>query len=267
MTATTHFDRRGSTYDASQTHRKVVTTLMSGAPLKAGMQVLDVATGTGAVALAAAEVVGPEGSVLGIDISDGMLAEARQKVSAAALQTVKFVQADAEQVDLPTESFDFVFCGSGLVMMRNIPGALTRWCAWLKPEGYIAFDVPAKPFGLSQVIAEVAAAQGIVLPYDNVADTPAKCRQLLEDAGFVTERINTEVVSDDFVEIADAVSFLDERLDHPAWRALKEAPQTARHAVREAYIAKVTTNSTGQRVKSKVVQNFAYGSKVRAKSC
>jgi ubiquinone/menaquinone biosynthesis C-methylase UbiE len=262
MTASTHFDRRGSTYDANQTHRRIVTTLMSGAPLQPGMRVLDVATGTGTVALAAAEIVGSQGSVLGIDISDGMLVEARRKAAAAGLHTVEFVSADAEQIDLPAGSFDFVFCASGLVMMRDIPRALRRWCRWLRPGGYIAFDAPAKPFGLSQIIAQAAAAHGILLPYDSIADTSAKCRKLLQDAGFETEAVNTEVVSDDAMEIADAVSFLDERLDHPAWRALKEAPRSTRDSIREAFITEMTKNATAHRVQSKVVQNFAYGWKL-----
>jgi hypothetical protein len=45
--------------------------------------------------------------------------------------------------------------------MRDIPGALRRWARWLKPKGYIAFDMPAKPFGLSQMVAEAAAGQRI----------------------------------------------------------------------------------------------------------
>ena len=259
MSDSVHFDRRGSTYDANQTHRRIVTTLMSGVLLQPGMRVLDVATGTGVIALAAAGIVGAQGSVLGIDISDGMLVEARRKASAAGFQTVEFVRGDAEHIDLPAASFDFVFCASGLVMMRDIPNALQRWRQWLRPGGSIAFDVPAKPFGLSEVIAQAAAAHGIFLPYDSVADTPAKCRKLLLDAGLETERVNVEVVSDEVVEIADAVRFLDERLDHPAWQAVKDAPQNTRDRIREAFIAMITKNATADQIESKVAQNFVYG--------
>jgi hypothetical protein len=57
--------------------------------------------------------------------------------------------------------------------MRDIPDALRRWFRWLRPTGSIAFDMPAKPFGVSQMVAEAAAGQGIILTYDSVADSPA----------------------------------------------------------------------------------------------
>lgn len=262
MDQAAHFDRRGPTYDADQTHRRIIAILLSGAPLQPGMHGLDIATGTGAAALKAAEIVGSQGSVLGIDISEGMLAEARRKAEAAGLQNVRFVHADAEQSDLPAQSFDFIFCASALVLMRDIPGALRRWSRWLRPNGFIAFDTPAKPFGIAQMIAEAAAEQGIHLPYDSIADTPAKCRSLLEQAGLEAAAVRTEVAGDNFVEVPEAIAFLDERLDHPAWRALKEASQRTRDAIRAALIASVTRNAIENRVPNKVAQNFVYGRKL-----
>ena len=258
----THFDRRGPSYDASETHRRILSILVSGAPLQPGMRVLDIATGTGAVALKAAEMVGTQGSVLGVDISEGMLAEARRKAAAAGLRNVEFVQADAERMELPGGSFDSIFCASGLVLMRDIPAALRGWAHWVKPDGFIAFDVPAKPFGISEMIAEAAAVWGVMLPYDTVADTPEKCRELLEDAGFEAVRVQTEQVSDDWMELADAVGFLEERLDHPAWRALKQASPQTRDTIRETFVANLRRGAKGTLVRSRVVQNFVYGRKL-----
>ncbi|SFS20531.1 Methyltransferase domain-containing protein [Granulicella pectinivorans] len=261
MSDATHFDRRGATYDANETHRRILGLLVSAAPLQPGMRVVDVATGTGAAALKAAEIVGPTGSVFGIDLSAGMLAEARRKATEAAFSHVQFLQADAERFDLPAESVDFIFCASGLVMMQDIPAALRRWVGWLKPNGHLAFDVPAKPFGLSEMVAEAAAAQGILLPYDTVADTPTKCRALLEDAGLIATHIATEVVSDDWVELDKAIAFLEERMDHPAWRALQDAPENAREATRNAYAEIIQKRARAHRFQSKVAQHFVYGRK------
>jgi ubiquinone/menaquinone biosynthesis C-methylase UbiE len=261
MNAPTHFDRRAPTYDADEIHRRIIAILVSGALVQPGMRVLDIATGTGAAALRAAEIIGSQGSVLGIDISDGMLAEARRKAKARGFQNVAFVNADAEQLHLPAESFDFIFCASALVLMRDIPATLHRCSHWLRPNGFIAFDVPAKPFGLAQMVAEAAKEQGVYLAYDFVADTPSKCQTLLKQAGFEVTAVNTEVVNDDFIEVPKAIAFLDERLDHPAWRALKDAPQRTRDAIRETFMARITRNAAGSRIPNKVVQNFAYGRK------
>ena len=67
--------------------------LLQAAGIRPGMRVLDLGTGLGHVALALADLVGPEGSVLGIDESEAMLAVAGDR--AAARPNVRFARADA----------------------------------------------------------------------------------------------------------------------------------------------------------------------------
>ena len=119
--AASHFDRRSATYDQDDVHHRVASLLAAGADIRPGFQVLDIATGTGLLALQAARQVGPAGAVVGIDVSAGMLAEAKRKAEAACLQTLRFMLADAERLDLPRASFDCVFCSSGLVLIRTSP--------------------------------------------------------------------------------------------------------------------------------------------------
>ena len=70
------WEGRGADYDSSDTfHRSLAEQLVDRACLQAGHTVLDLATGTGMVALPAAEKVGSEGRVVAVDISTGMLAE------------------------------------------------------------------------------------------------------------------------------------------------------------------------------------------------
>jgi len=121
-----YFDRRSKTYDSDETHGFIVSLLLGGARMQSAYRVLDIATGTGAVALKAAQSVGPTGDVLGIDVSSGMLDVARKKAGAAGVHNVEFRQADAEQIDLPRPSFDLIFCASGLVFMSDIAAALLR---------------------------------------------------------------------------------------------------------------------------------------------
>ncbi|MEM8780707.1 MAG: class I SAM-dependent methyltransferase [Cyanobacteria bacterium P01_G01_bin.49] len=63
-------------------HRRAATRLVELARLQSGQYVLDIATGTGLAAIAAAQVVGSTGRVLGTDFALGMLQQAQQKVQA-----------------------------------------------------------------------------------------------------------------------------------------------------------------------------------------
>lgn len=77
------FDARAAAYAFSGWHRRAAERLVALCALRPGDRVLDAATGTGFAALAAARVVGPEGRVVGVDISPGMLRQARAAVAAA----------------------------------------------------------------------------------------------------------------------------------------------------------------------------------------
>lgn len=257
--AGSHFDRRGATYDQADVHHRVAAALADGAALGPGLRVLDVATGTGLLALDAARRVGPAGSVVGVDVSAGMLSEANRKAEEAGLRNATFVLGDAERLDFPPASFDRLTCASALVLMSDVPRALRHWLSFLKPGGTIAFDVPGRPFGLSGRIAQAAFAQGIRLEYADVADTPGKCRALLENAGFEVLSIATELAETRPAAFDEAIAFMDEHMDHPAWKARSDAPLTLRQAVRAAYLADIEAEAVDGWVSNDTALNLAFG--------
>ncbi len=261
MNARSHFDRRGATYDHDEVHHRVASLLLGGVEIRPGSCVLDIATGTGLLALQAAQRVGAAGRVIGVDLSKGMLAEAHRKAVGAELRNIDFVQADAERLIFPRQSFDCIFCSSAIVLMSNIPRALRHWFEFLKPRGMMAFDAPAKPFGVSQRIAEIAAGHGVRLPYNDVADTPSKCRSLLERAGFEVVSVRTELANSSPLELGKALAFWDERMDHPAWQALKQEPNTTREAMRSEYVHRVTAAAVDGYVPNNTALNLAFGRK------
>lgn len=256
-----HFDRRGATYDCDGMHHHIVSLLIREVEIKPGFSVLDIATGTGLVALRVAEQVGSTGRVVGVDTSNGMLSEAHRKAAEAGLYNVNFEQADAEHLGFLHESFDFIFCSSALVLMSSIPLALRHWRDFLKPGGILAFDTPAKPFGISQRVVEVAARHGVHLAYSDIADTPAKCHALLEGAGFEVLDIRTEVVNSLPIVLGEAVKFWDEHIDHPALRSIREATPAARAAMRSDFIHSIKAIAVRGYVPNDMALNFSFGRK------
>ncbi len=91
-----------------------------------GHKVLDVATGIGEPAMTAARRAGPSGRVVAIDQAPQMLDVARERMQAAGIGTVEFVERDAEVVTLPLDSFDAVVCRWGIMFFHNPVSTLAR---------------------------------------------------------------------------------------------------------------------------------------------
>src|SRR5581483_666324 len=87
--------------------------LIQLAELRQGEAVLDAGTGPGTAALLAASKVAPTGSVVGVDLSEEMLAIARQRAASKGL-SVEFVRGDVEALEFPEGSFDVVVSNCGL---------------------------------------------------------------------------------------------------------------------------------------------------------
>jgi len=103
-------------------------------PVRPGDRVLDVGCGFGDTALRLASLVGPTGSVIGIDCCDAFLDFARAQVRARNVTNVSFVRGDAE-VALPTNQFDFVFARFGTMFFANPVAGLRNMRRALKPGG------------------------------------------------------------------------------------------------------------------------------------
>lgn len=150
---------------------------------------LDIATGTGLVALDAAARVGAAGRVLGIDIAAPMLQQAQRKAAEQGLAQVSFEPRDAEATGLPPAGFDHVLCCAALVLMRDIAQVLAHWRSLLRPGGWIGLQThPETAFVSSRVLQRLAAEQGIDLRLHREVGTPA----LLQGAGFADIDIHTE---------------------------------------------------------------------------
>jgi SAM-dependent methyltransferase len=108
----------------------------AAAAIGRGDRVLDVACGTGALALAVADRVGSHGSVVGLDANPQMLAVARRKPTA-----VEWIEGRAEALPLPDASFDAVVSQFGLMFFDDRAGALREMMRVLRPRGRLAVAV------------------------------------------------------------------------------------------------------------------------------
>jgi len=115
--------------------------LLASASLAPGERVLDVACGTGLVAIDAARAVGPDGQVLGIDLSGQMVDAAGQRARERRLSNVSFARMDAEALDLPDASFDAALCALGLMYMPDPAQALREMRRVLRPGGRLGLAV------------------------------------------------------------------------------------------------------------------------------
>jgi SAM-dependent methyltransferase len=100
--------------------------------------VLDVGCGSGATTLEAGSLVGPGGSVLGVDLSGPMLEEARRRAVEAGVDHVEFLQLDAQTAALPGP-FDAVISRFGVMFFDDPATALERIARSMRPRGRMSF--------------------------------------------------------------------------------------------------------------------------------
>jgi ubiquinone/menaquinone biosynthesis C-methylase UbiE len=115
--------------------------LLEDAGITSGMKVLDVGSGAGDVALLAAELVGPRGTVVGADSNPLILETAHKRVRAAGLENTSFVSTDISRLALD-EDFDAVVGRCVLFFLSDSAAVLRRLATHVRPGGIVAFQEP-----------------------------------------------------------------------------------------------------------------------------
>jgi ubiquinone/menaquinone biosynthesis C-methylase UbiE len=188
-----YYTRRSHAYDDMAWHDRMARMLVEHARIRADAHVLDIGTGTGMVAMHAASKLGPRGSLVGIDISEGMIDIARSKMPDAPIRNIRFVMADGEALPFPPDSFDLILCGSAFIWMADLPSTLMHWKSRLKPHGRVGFHAFSGDAFIAGVVAQrILLKHSIAYLMNQPTGTVEKCRKLLEQAGYE----NIEVIED-----------------------------------------------------------------------
>jgi ubiquinone/menaquinone biosynthesis C-methylase UbiE len=216
--------------------------------LSPGMRVLDVACGIGNPAFAIAEMVGPRGEVVGVDLVPAMIDGARAWAREHSVDNVEFRVIPAEtELGVPDGTFDAATCRAGLQYMADPVGALTAMHAALREGGRaVAMTLGPPDRSLAyRVYAEVLAAHTDQPPDPSAPgpvalSSPEVLRSMFAEAGFAD--VSVESHDSTTVEAEDPAAFWDlfERTAGPFMAVCQSVSEQQRRAMREAAIARLT---------------------------
>ncbi len=188
------------------------------AKVEPGQRVLDIATGIGEPALLAASRVGSSGRVVATDLSSKMLAIARERASTSGLTNVEFIEADADRLDFPDDSFDAILCRWGIT---SLPHPLTTMVAirrMLTPNGWFATSVWEEG-SEGRPLASLAAAVAREM-FDLASPQPAvPCRpdsaenalaKEMTHAGFTHVHVEEMTLNLEFTSTEDCTQYLED---------------------------------------------------------
>src|SRR2546422_11096431 len=174
--------------------RDATHALVDYARPQAGMQVLDLASGTGEPAITIASRIGPEGHVIALDLSPELLQIAEERAGERDLTNLTTRQADANNLPFPDPSFDLITSRFGVMFLGE--DALREACRVLRPGSracFLAWGPFEQPFWSSTMGVVHKQVGGTLVPADQDPfkySQPDSLSAALRRAGF--ERVEAE---------------------------------------------------------------------------
>lgn len=228
-----------------------------------GDKILDVATGTGAVALAASQMVGPAGRVTAIDTAELLLARLEAKISQFGIANIDVHTMDAAHLDFRRDYFRHTTCSLGLFWLSDPRTAVREWVRVTRPGGSVNLAV----FAPQVFQPQLGFLQQRMAQYSGRRDTPFSWNQvsqhetlraLLQDAGLVDVTVHAEQLG---YHLRDTQEWW-EVIWHSALRLLVEQlPVAQRERFRTEHLAEVEALATADGLWLDVAVLFARGLK------
>lgn len=261
---TDSYDERSEQYAQSKWHKGLAEQLVDYFPPKVGDSVLDIGTGTGAAAFHCSQLVGQSGSVLGIDISNGMISKAMELQDKLEHKNLELKVGDGESLNYPDNSFDRIYCASAFFWIADKDRSLSNWCRMLKPGGILGFHAwPETSYVFGYVARQVLKKYGVEYLAHSPTGSQEICKSLLERAGFSKVDIK-EIRGGHFLSLKDAKeAWISEehypigQYPHPAVSTPKEVLDNAK----VEYDAEMEKLSTEEGVWNDTTMYYVYGVK------
>ncbi len=229
----------------------VVEATIARAELEDEQQVLDLGTGTGAVAVCAAAIVGSHGRVIGVDISPDMIAAARRVMAERGLTNVSLREGRAETLPVADGSMDVVLASLSLMYVIDRAAAAHEIARVLRSSGRLVAAVWAEPEQCDIVLFQQTAGRFAAAPPvpgvgpGSLAD-PSPFLKQLADAG-IQARVERETLGFDFDDFETAWAVLAGVTTHQL------APKLQKEA-KEAVMAAMWPRGEGSRHFQNVTQ-------------
>jgi ubiquinone/menaquinone biosynthesis C-methylase UbiE len=233
----------------------VAEAAIARAAVKAGERVVDIGCGCGATSFELARRVGKGGHVLGIDISEPMLARAKERLSKD--DPVEFVLADATTHPFKPE-YDLLFSRFGVMFFPDPVAAFTNLRRALKPGGRMTFACFRSPRDNPFMMTALQAAYEHVPPLPKLGpDEPGpfsfadeeRVRRILDEAGFGSITLEPH----DLMLDVGSGRGLDEAVTNtlqigPVTRALRGQPEAVLPKVEAAIRAVLSSHLRDNRI-------------------
>lgn len=231
-----------------------------------GKKLLDVATGTGAVAIAAAQMIGPDGRVTAIDFSEAMLDKAQKNIAKMALDNIDLHVMDGSALEFRGNYFDYVSCSFGLFFMEDMAQALQQWKRVCRPGGSIGFtsfgDEAFTP--LMTLFRQLAEKYGVgennqQKPYGlELLKSPDRCLLLLEEAGFGQCRVHTEQMG---YHLKNAEEWWEVLWNSGARAVIMKLPQQQLGKFKREHLAEIETLQSDDGIYLNIQTHFSFAVK------
>jgi ubiquinone/menaquinone biosynthesis C-methylase UbiE len=224
----------------------VTAAVLTAAHVSAGERVVDIGCGCGDTTIALAGQVGPAGHVLGLDVSDQMLARARERAPQGA--PLDFVRADATVYPFQPAHTDLLFSRFGVMFFADPAASFANMRTGLKSGGRLAFacwrEPKLNPWAMMPLQAVYKHAprlpeMGPEDPGPFAFAREDRVRRILNAAGFSAIEMQPHDFAFDVAVGRGLDAAVQSALDiGPAMRALKDQPEAIRSAaavsIREA---------------------------------